>query len=362
MQPDRDRLLPWLQLSLTRGLAGSDWRKLLGAFGSPQRIVSQPEQALRQVIAPALAAEIARASNVDAVDAALRWMHEPQRTILTLDDPRYPALLRETHDPPPVLYARGQLELLDRTALAIVGSRNATAQGIRNAEAFARTIADAGVCIVSGLALGIDAAAHRGALAGSGSTIAVLGNGIDEVYPRRNEELLETVFTHGLVLSEFALGTPPLAAHFPRRNRIISGLTRGCLVVEAAVPSGSLITARSAVDMGRDVFAIPGSIHSPLSRGCHYLIKQGAKLVETASDVLEELGIHAPSQQRPASREKLSPEARAVMQALGHDPCDVDSLSVRTSIPLPQLLAVLGELEIDAHVSRNPDGTYQRLV
>jgi DNA processing protein len=359
---EHERLLSWLQLSLTPGLTGSAWRKLLDAFGAPSNVIEQPERALSRVVDASLAAALARGAHRAAAEAALRWALQPQRAILTLDDARYPVLLRETADPPPVLYAGGRLELLQHTALAIVGSRNATAQGMRNADAFARSIAAAGVCVVSGMALGIDAAAHRGALAGHGSTIAVLGNGIDITYPHRNAELLARVFAEGLVLSEFPLATPPLAANFPRRNRIISGLARGCLVVEAALPSGSLITARSAVDMGRDVFAIPGSIHSPLSRGCHYLIKQGAKLVETSADVLEELGLHAQSEPRAHNApEALSPDARKVMDALGYEPCDIDDLALRTSLPAAQLLALLTELEIDARVSRNANGTYQRL-
>ncbi|RPI48286.1 MAG: DNA-protecting protein DprA, partial [Betaproteobacteria bacterium] len=237
------------------GLTGAAWRRLVSAFGTPAAVLVQSQLALSQVVDSRLAAAILGQSNSAAAESALDWASKPRRAILTMQDPRYPALLRETPDPPPLMYAAGRIELLERPAIAIVGSRNATAQGMRNAEAFARALSTAGICVASGMALGIDAAAHRAALEAVGSTVAVLGNGIDVVYPRRNADLLQQVFAAGLVVSEFPLGTPPLATNFPRRNRIISGVARGCLVVEAALASGSLITARSAVDMGRDVFA-----------------------------------------------------------------------------------------------------------
>jgi len=344
------------------GLTGAAWRRLVSAFGTPAAVLVQSQLALSQVVDSRLAAAILGQSNSAAAESALDWASKPRRAILTMQDPRYPALLRETPDPPPLMYAAGRIELLERPAIAIVGSRNATAQGMRNAEAFARALSTAGICVASGMALGIDAAAHRAALEAVGSTVAVLGNGIDVVYPRRNADLLQQVFAAGLVVSEFPLGTPPLATNFPRRNRIISGVARGCLVVEAALASGSLITARSAVDMGRDVFAIPGSIHSPLSRGCHHLIKQGAKLVETASDVLEELGMQIGAQAPPVeSEDGVAAEKQAVLAALGHDPCDIDTLVLRTRMPIEELLSVLTQLEIDASVSRNRDGSYQRL-
>jgi len=359
---EHSALLAWLRLSLVPGLSGAVWRRLVSAFGTPAAVLVQSKPVLSQLVDPGLAAAILEPSNPAAVESALAWASKPGHAILTVADPRYSALLRETPDPPPLIYAAGRIELLERPVIAIVGSRNATAQGMRNAEAFARALSSAGLCVASGMALGIDAAAHRAALEAVGSTIAVLGNGIDVVYPRRNAALLQQVFSAGLVLSEFPLGTPPLAANFPRRNRIISGVARGCLVIEAALASGSLITARSAVDMGRDVFAIPGSIHSPLSRGCHYLIKQGAKLVETASDVLEEFGMqagaHAPQVEL---QDGVSAEERFVLAAMGHDPCDVDTLVHRTRMSVEELLSVLTQLEIDARVSRNHDGSYQRL-
>ncbi|MCC6535027.1 MAG: DNA-protecting protein DprA [Burkholderiales bacterium] len=359
---EQGSLQPWLELSLIGELSGTSWRKLLAAFGTPLTILRQSHATLAQVVDPVLAAAIARGPDASALAAALTWALGPQRAIVTRDDPRYPPLLRETPDPPPLLYAAGRIELLQREAIAIVGSRNASAQGMRNAETFAHALAAAGLCVVSGLALGCDAAAHRGGLGAAGSTIAVLGSGIDVVYPRRNAALLEEVLASGLVLSEFPLGTPPLAVNFPRRNRIISGLARGCLVVEAALASGSLVTARIAVDMGRDVFAIPGSIHSPLSRGCHSLIKQGAKLVETADDILQELGVPARGASAPRPPDDASPETATLLRALGHDTCDVDTLAERTGWPVPRLLAALMQGELDGRIGRNADGSYQRLT
>jgi DNA processing protein len=358
---DLDALRAWLTLSWVPGLTGAHWRALAETFGAPPEVVRQPVHTLARVLDPALAQAIARGSNEGRWEALLGWLQQPGRAILTLDDPRYPALLRETPDPPPVLYAMGRLDLLRAPTLAVVGSRNATAQGMRNAEAFARTLAAHGLCITSGLALGIDTAAHRGALTGQGSSIAVLGCGIDVVYPPRNAALYGELAVHGLVLSEFALGTAPLAHHFPRRNRIIAGLSRGCLVVEAAAASGSLITARLAVDMGRDVFAIPGSIHAPLSKGCHQLIKQGAKLVDAAADILEELGVALAHPNTSAREAPPDPEHARVLAALGYEACDFDTLARRTGMAADKLQAVLSELELDARLSRTRTGTYQRL-
>jgi DNA processing protein len=361
MSVDRASLLPWIALASVPALSGADFRRLLAAFGSPARIVASPQHELARLVDARTAEAIRRSPESPAAQAGLGWVAEPDRAIVTLADERYPALLRETPDPPPVLYAWGSMQLLARTAFAIVGSRNASAQGMRNAEAFARSLSAHGLCIVSGMALGIDTAAHRGALQEAGRSIAVLGCGIDAVYPKRNAALLHELCTHGLVLSEFALGTPPLAHNFPRRNRIIAGLGRGCLVVEAALASGSLVTARAAVDMGRDVFAIPGSIHSPLSKGCHHLIKQGAKLVEDASDVLDELGLPVHRVEPTKASATLTPEAERVVAALGHDPCGFDALVARTGLAVDRLAALLAQLELDARVERNDAGLYQRL-
>jgi DNA processing protein len=260
-----------------------------------------------------------------------------------------------------MLYATGQLHFLTRPSLAIVGSRSATPQGMATAESFAHALSGAGLTIVSGLAPGIDSAAHRGGLSGGAGTVAVVGTGLDIVYPARNRELAHQIAAGGCLLSEFALGTPALAANFPRRNRVISGLCRGCLVVEAAAQSGSLITARLAADQGREVFAIPGSIHSPLSKGCHLLIKQGAKLVETAHDVLEELGLPPPLQPAQASVAEPAPAMQALLDQLGFDPCDVDTLAARSGLSSEIVLGLLSELEIAGRVAALPGGRYQRL-
>jgi DNA processing protein len=286
--------------------------------------------------------------------------------VVTLADANYPKLLLEIPDPPLLLYCRGQVPLLNRPALAVVGSRNATAQGIRNAEQFARAFSEAGLTIVSGLAQGIDAAAHRGGLAAAGSTIAVLGTGADVVYPPANAALAAEIVEHGLLLTELALGSPPLAQNFPRRNRLISGLAQGCVVVEAALASGSLITARSAVEQGREVFALPGSIHSPLSKGCHALIKAGAKLAESAEDVLSELGSFQRSgfaSTRAAGdvTEMDSVAEEPLLAHMGDDPVDVDSLCVRAGLPAGRIAAELLRLELAGRIAALPGGLYQRL-
>ena len=355
-------LASWLRLTLTPGLGASTLRKLLRQFGLPQAILER-----RREFATALSPEVLRslysAQVEEAVGTALRWLAEPQNALITLADEDYPRALLEIADPPAVLYARGRLELLKRECLAVVGSRNATVQGTENAERFAHSLSDSGLTIVSGLAMGIDAAAHRGGLAGPGSTIAVLGTGIDIFYPKRNADLAQRIASGGLLLSEFPLGTGPVAANFPRRNRLISGLARGCLVVEAAPASGSLITARAAAEQGREVFAIPGSIHSPLAKGCHALIKSGAKLVESAEDVLAEL-----SGFRPSGFASTAPDAAApppggpgILAHMGHDPVDVDSLCARAGMPAEQVASELLRLELEGRIAVLPGGLYQRL-
>ena len=282
-------LASWLQLTLTPGLGAGTIRKLLSQFGLPENVVAARRAELAKFAGSEAVQALGSEAVAQAVDRALAWLAQPGRAIVTLADAAYPRLLLEIADPPPLLYCHGRTELLNRPALAVVGSRNATAQGASNAEQFARSFSAAGLTIVSGLAQGIDAAAHVGGLAAEGSTIAVLGTGVDNPYPPANAALTAQIAARGLLVSEFALGTKALAYNFPRRNRLISGLTQGCLVVEAALASGSLITARSAAEQGREVFAVPGSIHSPLSKGCHSLIKSGAKLAESAEDVLSEL-------------------------------------------------------------------------
>jgi DNA processing protein len=358
-------LASWLQLTLTPGLGPAALRSLLREYGLPQEVLARKRAELASHAPPgaleALDSEAVRAS----VARALDWAQQPGHALVTFADAAYPKALLEIADPPALLYAHGRVELLQRPALAIVGSRNASAQGERNAESFARALSDAGLSIVSGLAAGIDAAAHRGGLAGAASTIAVLGTGVDVVYPRRNAALAAQIAQRGLLLSEFALGSAPAARNFPRRNRLISGLARGCLVVEAALPSGSLITARAAADQGREVFAVPGSIHSSLSKGCHALIKSGAKLVESADDVLSELSGYRPSGQASTTQE-LDPEAEefeatGLLRHMGHDPVGVDVLCTRAGMSAEQVAAELLRLELEGSVAALPGGLYQRL-
>ena len=302
------------------------------------------------------------------VEATWQWLHgagpdAPPRSVLTLGDPRYPATLLETADPPLLLYAQGHLEWLQAPAIGLVGSRKPTPQGVENARHFAAHLSQSGLTVVSGLAAGIDGAAHEGALENAGRTIAVVGTGLDRVYPRQHLALAHRIAKMGLILSEYALGTPPLPAHFPQRNRIIAGLSRGVLVVEAALQSGSLISARLALECGRDVFAIPGSIHAPQSRGCHALIKQGAKLVETAEDILEELrwGLrhpHPPASQDDSAPGELDDE---VLSALAFDPVNLDALIARTGRTAADLSAHLLELELEGRVARLPGQFFQRI-
>ena len=351
-------LAGWLRLTLIPGIGGESQRKLLAAFGLPEAIFAAGRLATRAVIGDR-ADLLFDFDPAEAVDRSIEWASQPGQTILTLADETYPQALLEIADPPSLLYVRGNAELLQKRGLAMVGSRNATPQGLQTAENFAKALAAKGLCIISGLALGIDAAAHRGALAGDGDTVAVIGTGADRIYPARNKELALAIVDRGAVISEFPLGTPAIAANFPRRNRIISGLSRGVLVVEAAPESGSLITARLAGEQGREVFAIPGSIHSPVARGCHKLIKQGAKLVETASDVLEELGnFEVPAKQaEPSPRINEDP----LLAALGHDPCSLDDLVEYTGKSADQLLPELLILELSGRIATLPGNRYQRL-
>ena len=371
---DFHELAAWLRLLETPNVGRDSARKLLAAFGSPQTAIDASIAARREVVAPAQASALATEPDTLAalLGATLAWLADTTepRAVITLGDANYPRALLEAADPPLLLYAKGRLELLQGDAIAVVGSRNPTPQGSDNARAFASHLSHAGLTIVSGMALGIDAAAHAGGLDGAASTIAVVGTGLDSVYPRRNLSLAQRIAVEGLLLSEYALGTPPIAANFPRRNRIIAGLARGTLVVEAALQSGSLITARLAVESGRDVFAIPGSIHSPQSRGCHALIKQGAKLVESAQDILEELRtpLAAPlramaSATAPSSSPSPSPSPACdpVLEALGFDPVTLDALIARTGWAASALQGHLLGLEIDGRVARLPGQLFQRV-
>ena len=319
--------------------------------------MASSRSALAPHLSPALCEAVLAAPDPAQLDPALAWLEQAGNSLLTLGDADYPAALLEISDPPALLYCKGRRDLLNQPALGIVGSRNATPQGLRDAEAFALALSNAGLTIVSGLALGIDAAAHRGGLAGAASSIAIIGTGLDRIYPARNKTLAHELAENGLIVSEFALGTPPLPGHFPRRNRLISGLSRGVLVVEAAPDSGSLITARVAAEQGREVFAVPGSIHSPLARGCHALIKQGAKLVESAADVLDELAW----QQRLAPPRLPENVPDPVLDAFDGAPASLDSLAQRTGLTLDALSAKLLTLELDGHIATLPGGRYQKI-
>ncbi len=352
-----DDLGSWIDLSLVPGLGAQTYRTLLSAFGLPDNIRSASRTRLAGVVSDAIAGRIQENGRAPLVAVALAWAEQPGRSVVTLADPDYPQQLLQIPDPPVLLYVSGDIRLLGAPSLAIVGSRNATQQGVINSERFARALSDAGLAIVSGLALGIDAAAHRGGLAGRGSTIAVLGCGANVVYPLGNERLFAQIADCGAIVSEFPLDTPPSRENFPRRNRLISGLSRGCLVIEAALASGSLITARLAAEQGREVYAIPGSIHSPLSKGCHALIKQGAKLVESAQDVLEELGLNATFPVAPNS----SGASAGLLQHMGYDPCTIDILIQRTCLTAEAISAMLLTLELEGKVGSLPGGVYQRI-
>ena len=352
----------WLAQEFVPGLGGEGMRKLLARFGAPSAVLSQSASSLSQFVTPIVARAIAAGAQTEKITACLKWLGNESNHLLTLADDDYPRQLLEIADPPPILYLKGRRELLKRPGLAVVGSRNATPSGLQNAEAFARILSESGFTIISGMALGIDAAAHRGGLAGNGSSIAVVGTGLDLVYPARNKALAHDLAEKGLIISEFALGTPALAQNFPRRNRIISGLSRGVLVVEAALASGSLITARQAGEQGREVFAIPGSIHSPFSKGCHQLIKQGAKLVDEANDILLELQWGTAKPVGAVAESKVDDtETDPLLQAMGFDPISIDALLERAKLPTDQLIARLTELELDGAIASMPGGKYQRL-
>jgi DNA processing protein len=369
---EREELASWLRLALTPGVGNATGRKLMTAFGPPSSVFSAAAAALREFAGPGLATALAQEPPELAAQlrATLAWLDQEQadvpRHVLHLADPGYPTALLNTADPPLMLYLMGRVRLPWPAAIAVVGSRNPTPQGQANAQQFGRSLAQAGLTVVSGLALGIDGAAHEGALEGAApgqlATIAVVGTGLDSVYPRQHEALAGRIAQRGLLISEYPLGTAPLSANFPRRNRIISGLSEGTLVVEAAVRSGSLITARMAIEQGKDVFAVPGSIHSPQSRGCHELLRQGAKLVESAQDVLEELrpGIALAARSAASPVPAASGAPGRLLEALGFDPVSLDALVARTGTSTAELQAQLLDLELSGHISRLPGGLFQR--
>lgn len=399
-----DTLRAWIRLSLEPGLKPVVLRNLLAHAGSADRVYALSHRQLAAVAGATLATRLRAPVSSElenAIEATLEWAHDPAHHLLALDDVAYPPLLLEIHDPPPLLYVVGDPACLSRPAVAVVGARNATPGGLDNARAFARTLAGRGWCVVSGLAAGIDAAAHDGALEAGpdgGGTVAVMGTGADIVYPARNRVLAGRIAAHGALVTEYALGMPALPHQFPRRNRLVAGLARGVLIVEAAVQSGSLITARLAAEAGREVFAIPGSIHSPLSRGCHALLRQGAKLTETAHDIISELGgmqadagiagdlfdgrrrmVQSYEVSLPTAAMGSRPDtgdvcadapasggagqtgaADSLLQALGHDPVHLDDLQRRLQWPAETVLAGLLALELDNSVARLPGGRYQR--
>lgn len=404
------RLAAWLRLERSRGIGPCAAKALLAAFGEPQAIFQADRDVLAAHVGPAQARSLLQPLTPEGVrllDATLRWLDQPGHTdrpprrVLALGQPGYPAWLAQIPDPPLLLYINGHAELLAAPGLAIVGSRNASVQGKANASAFAEALSDAGMTIVSGLALGIDAAAHEGALRGRGGTVAVVGTGPDLIYPARNRALWERIAEAGCIVSEYPVGTPPLPSNFPKRNRIISGLSAGVLVVEAAAQSGSLITARQAAEQGRDVFAIPGSIHAALSKGCHILIREGAKLVDGAADVLEAMALSplvaqalaeltrapaadaAPAPLPPTAEKRQAAsiplqEGRTVrtaadasglpacdavlLAALGHDPVDPDVLLATVGGTAGELSGKLLLLELAGLVERLPGGVIQRVV
>ena len=362
MAPD---LYDWLRLLQTAGVGSETARKLLAEFGLPEHIFAATPTRLCQVVSPRIAHALL-ATPDDQLHAYLdrcnEWCAQPGNAIFTLADDAYPRSLLHIPDPPVLLYVKGRADLLQANMLAVVGSRNATAQGVRDAEQFAETLSHAGLTISSGLAAGIDAAAHHGALRGKGSTIAVIGTGADIVYPARNRSLAHLIAEGGCIVSEYALGSPAMASHFPRRNRIISGLAKGVLVIEAAAQSGSLITARMAAEQGRDVFAIPGSIHAPLSKGCHQLIRQGAKLVDSAQDILDDLGVMSPSTPAKHAQSGLLTEPdNILLSLLGYDPVHLDILANRADMDVATLSAGLLDLELSGQAEALPGGLYRRL-
>ncbi|WP_322040530.1 DNA-processing protein DprA [Burkholderia diffusa] len=398
-------LRAWLQLAHAPGLPPAVLRALLDAFGSPTALLRASDQAIGAAssAAAARAVRTSQRNDLDArTDAALAWLDAPGNAIVTLNDPVYPPRLRDLHDPPPLLYVKGRLDLLHARGLAVVGSRHATPQGLADATRFSHALSDAGLVIVSGLALGIDGAAHRGGLDGRAGTVAVIATGADLVYPARHRTLAHEIAARGAIVSEWPLGTPARAAHFPQRNRLIAALALGALVVEAAPRSGSLITARLANELGRDVFAMPGSIHAPLAQGCHALIRDGAKLTTTPLDVLEEYGLGEPavhasrtenSRSRPddsgttdtAARcagehiEKAgsaipvatpaeidstptdNPAEQSVLAALGYGPVTYEWLAEHTGLSDDALHRALLGLELAGRVASMPGGRFARL-
>jgi DNA processing protein len=374
---DSPTQIDWLKLARWPEVLPRARIAWLARLGSPQAVLGAPSSELKSILAEHYAGyldpvvqqsidSLPRNADLDEFKPDLNWLEQDHRHLVAWHDPLYPRLLREIPNPPLALYLMGDPQILIQPQIAIVGSRNASPAGKENARAFARALSDAGLVVTSGMALGIDGAAHAGALDAGGKTIAVCGTGLDRVYPARHRDLAHAIVKNGALLSEFPIGSPPLPGHFPVRNRLISGLSLGVLVVEAALESGSLITARLAAEHGRDVFAIPGSIHSPLSRGCHALIRQGAKLVETANDIVEELGALAqltsfqPSY-RPTPDENFPLPVQDLLGVLGYDPVALDVLVERSGLTIDVVSSMLVELELEGVVATIPGGRFQRV-
>ena len=370
-----DAWCDWLRLQMTPLVGTQTQHKLITLFGNPSAVFAQSASALQAWVSESQAQSLLRVPDEwEAVCARTRaWLVQTQagvqQQVWTWDSPMYPAVLRDIDEPPLLLFAQGQLHLPCWQGVAVVGSRNPTPQGTHNAKRMAHQLQQAGCCVVSGLAMGIDAAAHLGAIEAKPTdqcaTVAVVGTGLDMVYPKHHHALARQVAQHGWLLSELPPGTPPLPHHFPRRNRLIAGLSHGVLVVEAAMKSGSLITADLALSQGKEVFAIPGSIHSVLSRGCHALLKQGAKLVESVQDVLEELpAIQFASEHlhtTPTQAEALNPQQRSLLNALGHEPQDLEVLLIRSGMSLEEALLAMQALMSAGKVAEMPGGLYQQL-
>jgi len=363
-----DEIAAWCALLRAPAVGCQTLNPLLLDGSSARQLLEHPPASIPDTLRRYL-----HSPDLEGVEADMRWLEQPDNRLLRITDPGYPARLRELPNPPSALFLHGDPDLLRLPQLAIVGSRNPSTGGRRNAHDFAAHLASAGLVIGSGLATGIDAAAHQGALDVDGLTMAVTGTGLDRVYPAKNRSLAHEIAMSGLLVSEFPIGTPPLPANFPRRNRILAGLSLGTLVVEAALKSGSLITARLATESGREVFAIPGSIHNPLARGCHALIRDGAKLVETGAHVLEELAPllsdagfitrePAPaSSQTPGRDEPMDAQHRELLDAMGFDPVTTDELVKRTGFPAAEVSSILLLLELQGHVSSGAGGLFTQL-
>ena len=356
--PDSNALAR-LRLALIPGLGPITQRKLVERFGTASAALAAGN-ALAGFAGAALATAVARGADEALVERTLRWLDAPERHLIAFEDEAYPDLLREITDPPGVLFAIGDIDLLRAPSIAVVGARNATPQGVRDAHAMSHALSAAGLCVTSGLALGIDAAAHRGGLDGRGSSVAVMGTGPDIFYPRGNRQLAQRLASEGCVVTELPLGTPPFAGNFPRRNRLISGLARAVLVVEANERSGSLVTAHCALEQDREVLAMPGSIHSPLSKGCHKLIREGATLVECAADVLAELGMAIDL--APVASCAHAPTSDLVLAALGQAPATHDQLVMRTGLEAAKVAARLCLLQVEGRVEEIPGGRFQRVA